>query len=212
MRLILIGPPGAGKGTQAARLVDIYKVPHISTGDMLRSAVRQGTELGRKADDYMQRGALVPDALVIDMVVERIGQPDCGNGFLLDGFPRTLAQAEALNAALADAGVAVDAVVLIDVADEYIVERITGRRMDPNTGDIYHLSLNPPPADIVDRLVHRKDDTEQACQARLEKYHAETTPVIPFYRDKNILVQVDGLGVPSEVTARMTKELSQLTG
>ena len=138
MRMILVGPPGAGKGTQAARLVNQYTIPHISTGDMLRAAVKAGTQLGREAEGYMSRGALVPDSVVIGMAIERIGQPDAANGFMLDGFPRTRPQAEALDDALKAADIELDAVVLIEVDDSLIVDRITGRRSDPETGTIYH--------------------------------------------------------------------------
>lgn len=200
MRLILVGPPGAGKGTQAARLVDKFGIVHLSTGDMLRAAVKAGTELGKQADAFMKRGDLVPDEVVIGMAIERIGEADCANGFMLDGFPRTLAQAEALDTALAQANVSLDAVVLIEVPDELIVERITGRRSDPETGAIYHLKFNPPPAEVADRIVQRKDDTEEACRARLVKYHGETAPVIPFYDAKGVLKRVDGNAAPNTVT------------
>ena len=203
MRLILVGPPGAGKGTQAAKLIDRFHVPHISTGDMLRAAVKEGTKLGVEADGYMKSGALVPDELVIAMVIERIGKPDSAGGFMLDGFPRTRPQAEALDRALTQAGVALDAVLLIEVPDELIVERITGRRSDPDTGAIYHLKFNPPPAEVAGRIVQRKDDTEEACKARLSKYHSETAPIVPFYDGKGILKRVDGVGAPAEVTARI---------
>ncbi len=143
--MILIGPPGAGKGTQAQRLVEQFSIPHISSGDMLRAAVAEGTELGRQADGFMKAGGLVPDDVVIGMVIERIGKPDAAAGFMLDGFPRTRPQAEALDAALAEASVALDRVLLIEVPDGLIVERIVGRRSDPQTGAIYHLKFNPPP-------------------------------------------------------------------
>ncbi len=207
MRMILVGPPGAGKGTQAAKLVDAYSIPHISTGDMLRAAVKAGTELGRRADDYMKEGALVPDDLVIAMVIERIAEDDCLDGFMLDGFPRTQPQAAALNHALDRAAVELDAVVLIEVRDELIVDRITGRRMDPETGAIYHLEFNQPPAEIAGRVIQRKDDTAEACKARLAKYHSETAPIIPFYEDKGLLRRVDGVGSPDEVTERITNAL-----
>ncbi len=207
MRMILVGPPGAGKGTQAARLIDTHKISHISTGDMLRAAVKAGTELGKQADTFMKAGDLVPDDVVIGMVLERIAEPDCKNGFMLDGFPRTRPQAEALATAMKHAGVALDAVVLIEVRDELIVERITGRRSDPKTGAIYHLKFNPPPADIADRVVQRKDDTAEACRARLVKYHSETAPIIPFYDAMGILKRVDGVGTPDEVTARLKSAL-----
>ncbi|RMG99603.1 MAG: adenylate kinase [Deltaproteobacteria bacterium] len=207
MRMILVGAPGAGKGTQAKRLAAHYGIPHISTGDMLRAAVAAGTELGKKADAYMRAGDLVPDDLVIAMVIERLGQPDCAKGFILDGFPRTRPQAEALDRALAEAKIPLDAVVLIDVPDEAILDRITGRRSDPETGTIYHVRFNPPPPEIADRVVQRKDDTAEAVRARIAKYHAETEPVLPFYEDKGLLIRVDGLAHPDEVFAAITGAL-----
>lgn len=209
MRMILVGPPGAGKGTQAGRLVKRYTIPHISTGDMLRAAVAAGTDLGKQADDHMKRGALVPDELVIAMVIERLSQPDCQDGFMLDGFPRTRPQAEALDRALEAENIALDAVVLIEVPDELIVERITGRRSDPETGRIFHLKFDPPPTELADRVVQRKDDTEEACVARLEKYHSETAPIIPFYAAKGLLVRVDGVGEPDAVTNRILRALDE---
>jgi adenylate kinase len=208
MRMIFVGPPGAGKGTQAAALVRDFGIPHISTGDMLRAAVAAGTELGRRADAHMKAGDLVPDALVIDLVVERIAAPDCARGFLLDGFPRTRPQAEALARALERAEVALDAVVVLDVPDALIVERVVGRRSDPVTGDIYHLAFNPPPAAIAHRLLQRKDDTEEACRARLRKYHDETAPVVPFYEQLGLVRRVDGVGVPGEVELRIKAALA----
>jgi len=212
MRMILVGPPGAGKGTQAAKLVDRHQCTHISTGDMLRAAVAEGTELGKKADGFMKSGQLVPDDLVIALVIERIRKPDCESGFMLDGFPRTRPQAEALDAELGRAGIALDLVLLIEVPDELIVERITGRRMDPETGDIYHVQFKPAPAEIEGRLIQRKDDTAEACRARLEKYHSETAPIVPFYEEKGLLVRVDGVGAPDEIGARIADALENLTG
>jgi len=203
MRLILVGPPGAGKGTQAAKLIERLGVPHLSTGDMLREAVKQGTELGKKAEGFMKSGGLVTDELVIPIVVERLQQPDCAQGFILDGFPRTRPQAEALDVALKAAGVALDAVAVIEVPDEFIVERITGRRQDPVTNTIYHMKFNPPPAEIAARIVQRSDDTEEACRARLKKYHGETTPIVPFYEAQGLLRRVDGVGDPKEITQRL---------
>ena len=208
MRMIFIGPPGAGKGTQAARLVQRHRIPHISSGDMLRAAVAEGTALGRAADGYMKSGQLVPDDVVIGMVIERIAKPDCASGFMLDGFPRTRPQAEALDKALAQAGVALDLVLLIEVADELILERITGRRSDPQTGAIYHVKFNPPPPDVAARVVQRSDDTEEACRARLAKYHAETAPIVPFYEAKGLLRRVNGEGSPDEVTERIQRALA----
>lgn len=207
MRMILVGPPGAGKGTQAVHLVERFKISHISTGDMLRAAVSEGTELGKQADGYMKAGGLVPDDLVIAMVIERIGKPDCTKGFMLDGFPRTRPQAEALDVELQKAGVALDVVLQIEVPDDLIVERITGRRLDPDTGDIYHMKFKPPPANIAGRVIQRKDDTEEACRARLEKYHSETAPIIPFYEAQGTLKRVDGNAAPDEVSQRIEQVL-----
>jgi adenylate kinase len=206
MRMILVGPPGAGKGTQAARLVDTYRIPHISSGDMLRAAVKEGTQLGLEADRYMKAGQLVPDEVVIGMILERIAKPDCAKGFMLDGFPRTRPQAEALDVAMTKAGVALDAVVLIEVPDSLIVDRITGRRSDPATGRIYHVTFDPPPAGL--EVVQRKDDTVEAVTTRLAKYHSETAPIIPFYIEKGILQRVDGVGEPDAVTQRLKAVLN----
>jgi adenylate kinase len=208
MRMILVGPPGAGKGTQAARLVDTYRITHISSGDMLRAAVKEGTKLGQEADGYMKAGKLVPDEVVIGMILERIAKPDCAQGFMLDGFPRTRPQAEALDAAMKKAGVELDAVVLIEVPDALLEERAVGRRTDPETGTIYHLKYNPPPAEIAGRLVHRKDDTVEAVTTRVQKYHSETAPIIPFYIEKGILKRVDGVGNPDAITERITSVLN----
>lgn len=209
MRMILVGPPGAGKGTQAARLVDSYGIPHISTGDMFRAAVKSGSDLGQELDGYMKRGELVPDEIVIRLVLERLQRDDCKAGFMLDGFPRTEPQAKALDVALDDAGIQLDAVVLIEVDDSLIEERIVHRRQDPETKVIYHLKFNPPPNDTVaGRLVHRKDDTAEACRARLAKYHAETTPIVPFYEGKGLLARVDGVGSPDEVELRIKAALA----
>ena len=212
MRMILVGPPGAGKGTQAARLIDTYKIPHISSGDMLRAAVKEGTALGVQADGFMKGGHLVPDAVVIGMILERIQKPDCAQGFMLDGFPRTRPQAEALDAALHGAHVELDAVVLIEVPDQLIVERITGRRSDPETGAIYHLKFSPPPAELLPKLVQRKDDTAEAVTTRLAKYHSETAPIVPYYEGKKILRRVDGVGEPDVVTSRVTAVLGKNPG
>ncbi len=208
MRMILVGPPGAGKGTQAARLVDKFKITHISTGDMFRAAKKEGTKLGLEAAEHMKDGGLVPDELTIAMVLERIKKPDCANGFMIDGFPRTRPQAEALDKALTETKLALDAVVLIEVPDELLTERAVGRRTDPQTNTIYHLKYNPPPADIVDRLQHREDDTEEKVQTRLKKYHSDTAPVIPFYEGKGVLKRVDGNAKPDDVFQRIADVLA----
>lgn len=209
MRMILVGPPGAGKGTQAAKLVATYRIPHISSGDMLREAVKEGTALGVAADGFMKSGQLVPDEVVIGMILERIAKPDCAGGFMLDGFPRTLPQAEALDAAMRKAGVTLEAVVLIEIPDQMVIDRLSGRRTDPVTGTIYHMIFNPPPAEVASRLVQRKDDTVEAAVTRVAKYHSETAPVVPFYDKLGIVRRVDGVGAPEEITARITATLAR---
>ncbi len=209
MRMILVGPPGAGKGTQAARLVEHFNIPHISSGDMFRAEVKSGSELGKELDRHMKTGGLVPDDVTIPIVLKRITQPDTAAGFMLDGFPRTRPQAEALDEAMGKAGVELDAVVLIEVPDQLLEERAVLRRSDPVTGQIYHLKYNPPPADIVDRLVHRNDDTKEAVDKRVAKYHAETAPIIPFYLEKGILKRVNGVGDPDAITERIKAVLSE---
>lgn len=207
MRMILVGPPGAGKGTQAAKLVATYRIPHISSGDMLREAVKEGTALGVQADGFMKSGQLVPDEVVIGMILERIAKPDCASGFMLDGFPRTLPQAEALDVAMRKAGVTLEAVVLIEIPDQMVIDRLSGRRTDPVTGTIYHMIFNPPPAELASRLVQRKDDTVEAAVTRVAKYHSETAPVVPFYEKLGIVRRIDGVGAPEEITARITAAL-----
>lgn len=205
MRMILVGPPGAGKGTQAARLVDTYRIPHISSGDIFRAEVKQGTELGKQLGDHMKLGGLVPDEVTIPIVLKRLTQPDCANGFMLDGFPRTRPQAEALDAALAKANANLDVVLLIEVPDPLIVDRITGRRSDPKSGKIYHTKFDPPPAAV--EVVQRQDDTLEAVTNRLTKYHSDTAPIIPYYEERGILRRVDGVGEPDTVTARIKSVL-----
>jgi len=206
--MIFIGPPGAGKGTQAARLVARFAIPHVSTGDMFRAAVKAGTPLGLEAQKCMSAGKLVGDDVTIGLVLERIQQPDAVEGFMLDGFPRTVPQAEALHTALQAAGLALDVVLVLEVPDALIVNRIVGRRSDPVTGTIYHLTFNPPPAEVADRLVHRRDDTEEACRERLSAYHGQTAPIIPFYEALDLVTKVDGVGSPGEVTERITAALN----
>ncbi len=207
MRIIFIGPPGAGKGTQATRIVERFGVPHVSTGDMLRAAVKAGTPMGLLAQSFMNDGKLVTDEIVIGIVRERLAEADAARGVLLDGFPRTLPQAEALDRMLTEEGMAIDAVPVLEVADDLIVDRIVGRRTDPVTGRIYHLTFDPPPPEIADRLVHRADDTEEAVRTRLAAYHAQTAPIIPFYEAKGVVRRIDGVGSQAEVTARVMAAL-----
>jgi adenylate kinase len=207
MRIILIGPPGAGKGTQAQRLINMFNIPHISSGEMLREAISEGTALGKRAYEFIGIGNLAPDDLVIDMILERISKPDAVNGFMLDGFPRTLPQAIALNDAMNSNGISLDAAVLIELDDSLIIERIVNRRTDPENGNIYHLIFNPPPEDIIDRLTRRHDDTEEICKIRLEKYHNETSPIIPFYENQNLLRRIDGNGTTDDITSRICNSL-----
>ncbi len=184
MNIILLGPPGAGKGTQAQFICERYGIPQISTGDMLRAAVAAGTELGKKAQGIMAEGGLVSDDIIIGLVKERITEPDCANGFLFDGFPRTIPQAEAL----VDAGVRIDRVVEIYVEDEEIVSRLSGRRVHEGSGRIYHVEHNPPKVDGIDdvtgeALVQREDDLEETVRKRLEVYHQQTEPLVKFYQE-----------------------------
>jgi adenylate kinase len=196
MRCILLGPPGAGKGTQAAVIRDRYNVAHISTGDILRSNVKEKTDLGQKARSYMEAGELVPDSLIIEMMRERLSQSDCNRGFLLDGFPRTVSQAEALDSLLEDLDVELDAVILLDVSDEVVVERLSGRRVCRDCGAIYHMKNHPPKKEgICDlcggELFQRKDDTEEVIRQRLGVYHQQTSPLIEYYRSSGILKAVN---------------------
>ena len=204
MRLILFGAPGSGKGTQADLLRSDLGVPHISTGDILRESVRQGTELGLKAKSYMDSGALVPDRLILEMIRERLALPDAAKGFLLDGFPRTVAQAEGLEALLGELGRSVDAVVSLDVEPEELIKRLTARRMCAGCGAIHNLVFQPPKAEgICDRcggkLEQRADDQRATVENRLRVYREQTAPVMEFYRGRGLLRPVDGSRAPEEV-------------
>jgi adenylate kinase len=201
MRLVLVGPPASGKGTQAAILTGRLGVPKISTGDMLRAARVAGTELGKKAEAFMNAGKLVPDEVVIGLVAERLQEADAQTGFILDGFPRTVPQAEALGALLEGRGTPLQAVVQIDVPRELLVERATLRRTDKRTGQIYHLKYNPPPPGAD--LEHRGDDQEETVKARLDQYDAMTAALLPYYQAKGLLQRIDGTGDPKGVTERM---------
>lgn len=220
MKLIFIGPPGSGKGTQAKRLAAQHGVPHISTGDMLREAIADGTELGRQAAPIMASGALVSDDLMLGIIDERLAKPDAQRGFILDGFPRTLVQAEKLDTIVGDSkgtgsgnGAGGLRVLQLLVPDEAIVKRISLRRSCPTCGAIYHLESAPPAVDTVcDRegaeLIARPDDNETAVRKRLEAFHRQTLPVATFYKAKQLLREVDGVGPVDEVFERIEKSLS----
>lgn len=208
MDLILLGAPGAGKGTQGALLAERLGVPKIATGDMLREAVREGTPLGQEARKYMDAGELVPDAVILGMVRERLSRPDARDGAIFDGFPRNVAQAEALRELLSDAGREVDAVVVIDVAPEVIVRRMSGRRTDPETGVVYHVEHNPPPPEVSERVVQRPDDREETVRHRLEVYREATEPLISFYRESGVPVHtVDGARPIEEVQREILERI-----
>ena len=207
MRLILLGAPASGKGTQAAVLCQRFGVPKISTGDMLRAAMKAGTPLGKQAEGIMKAGKLVSDDIVIGLVEERIAEPDAAAGFILDGFPRTVPQAEALADLLAKKSTPLDAVVQIDVARELLFERATLRRTDKQTGQIYHLKYNPPPPGA--ELEHRADDREETVGRRLDEYDAMTAALLPFYSSLGLLKRVDGVGSPQEITERIVSAIGK---
>lgn len=213
MRLLLVGAPGVGKGTQAKRLSNDLRVPHISTGDMFREAIRRETSLGLRCKGFIDFGRLVPDDLTIGLIEDRFSRGDTGRGFILDGFPRTLPQAEALDGLLGRLGQPLDAVVVLEIEGAEVIERITGRRSCPGCGTPYHLRFRPPRVpDVCDLcgtrgLVQRVDDTEAKVRTRLEKYHAETTAVIPYYERKGRVKRVDGRKSPDEVYAAIRAAL-----
>lgn len=212
MDLIFLGPPGAGKGTQAEAIVERFHIPQISTGDIVRATMRDDSPLGQECRSYANRGLLVPDDLVNRMVEQRLAQADAQSGFLLDGYPRTVNQAEALDAMLAQRERSLDHVLLLEVPDDVLVERITGRRSDPVTGKIYHVKYEPAPADIAHRLVQREDDTEEVLRRRLGEYHSKTAPLIPYYERASLLRRIDGLGDMDEVRARIFSALESDPG
>lgn len=198
MYILLMGPPGAGKGTQAERLIDKYNIPHISTGDMFRAAVSQGTELGKEAKRYMDAGGLVPDVVTIGIVREGLSKPECANGFMLDGFPRTEEQAVALDGILEELGIKLTGVVNINVPDSELVGRVTGRRICKNCGATFHVSFNPTKVEgVCDKcsgaLYQRNDDKEETVKNRLQAYHAQTEPLIEYYKKQGIYKEIDGL-------------------
>ena len=212
MKIIMLGAPGAGKGTQAIKIAEKYGIPHISTGDIFRANIKNGTELGKKAKEYMDKGALVPDELTCDLVVDRIHQDDCANGFVLEGFPRTIPQAEALDAALSKDNETMDYAIDIEVPDENIVKRMGGRRACVNCGATYHIVSAPPKVEGVcdhcgGNLTIRDDDKPETVQKRLTVYHDQTQPLIDYYRKAGILHSVDGTKPLDDVFADIVKVL-----
>ena len=212
MKIIMLGAPGAGKGTQAKQIADKYRIPHISTGDIFRANIKNGTELGNKAKQYMDQGLLVPDELTCDLVMDRIGQDDCENGFILDGFPRTIPQAEALDAALAAINDKVDYAINVEVPDENIINRMSGRRACVACGATYHIVHIPTKVEgICDKcgaaLILRDDDKPETVTKRLSVYHEQTRPLISFYADKHVLYTVDGTQNMEQVFEAITKIL-----
>ncbi len=220
MRLILLGGPGAGTGTQANLVKDRYQIPQISTGDMLRAAQKEGTELGLKAKAYMDAGKLVPDDVIIGLVKERIKEPDCEKGFLFDGFPRTIPQADAMK----EAGVPIEAVVDIDVPDGEIIKRMSGRRVHLASGRTYHIVFNPPKEEGKDDetgepLIQRDDDKEETVHKRLDVYHAQTEPLVDYYKDWEKsgesatpkYIRIDGVGKVEEIRDQIYAALDNLT-
>jgi len=212
MNLMVFGAPGAGKGTQAKFLVEKYGIPQISTGDMLRAAIVEKTAMGMEAKRYMDAGELVPDSTIIGIIEERLAKEDCQKGFILDGFPRTLAQAEALDELLEKQGKKIDKVLSFEVPDELIIKRIAGRRVCPKCGASYHVEFNPPKAEGIcdacgSELIIRKDDNEETVKNRLSNYHSQTAPLVDFYQNKGVFAQIDGSQKLEKVTQDMFAKL-----
>jgi adenylate kinase len=214
-RLVLLGAPGAGKGTQAAEITQRVGLPHISTGDLLRAAIRDGSSLGRRVAAIVERGELVPDGLIAEVMEERLGRPDAADGFLLDGFPRTVAQAELLERILARRGQGLDRVIRLDVPESEIIDRLSGRRSCGHCGAVYHVQHNPPRRDgLCDRcgseLSQRPDDTVPVIAERLKAYREQTAPLVTRYQEAGLLLSVDGRGRPDEVFGRIAAEVPGL--
>lgn len=214
MKIIMLGAPGAGKGTQAKMIADKYSIPHISTGDIFRANIKNGTELGKKAKTYMDQGLLVPDELVVDLVVDRFKEADCANGYVLDGFPRTIPQAEALDKALNTIGEKVDYAINVEVPDDNIVRRMSGRRACVGCGATYHIVYNPTKSEgVCDRcgkeLILRDDDKPETVEKRLKVYHEQTQPLIDFYGNKGVLKEVDGTVDMNDVFSAIVEILGE---
>ena len=212
MKIVMLGAPGAGKGTQAKMIASKYQIPHISTGEIFRANIKNGTELGKKAKSYMDQGLLVPDELTVDLVIDRLANDDCKNGYILDGFPRTIPQAEALDAALAKLGEKMDYAIDVDVPDENIVSRMSGRRACTGCGATYHIVYNPSKKGDCcevcgEKLILRDDDKPETVQKRLNVYHEQTQPLIDYYTKQGILKAVDGTQDMNDVFTAITNIL-----
>ncbi len=215
MKIIMLGAPGAGKGTQARMISEAFGIPQISTGDIFRANIRDNTELGQKAKSYIDQGLLVPDELTCDLVVDRISQPDCAKGYILDGFPRTIPQAEALTKALEERGEQIDYAIDVEVPDTHIIERMTGRRTCPNCGATYHVLFNATKVkDVCDEcgsaLTQREDDKEDTVRKRLDVYHSQTQPLIEYYEEKGVLHRIEGTRKMNEVFSDITGKLKKV--
>jgi adenylate kinase len=215
LNLVLLGPPGSGKGTQGERLNEDLRLPYYATGDILRGAVREETELGRTAKEYMDRGDLVPDEVIVGVIAERIDSSEALDGFILDGFPRTTPQAEALDAKLTELGRAVTAVLLIDVSDDEVVRRLGGRRTCEANGHVFHVEFEPPKQEGVcdidgSELIVRDDDKPEVIRKRLETYHEKTEPLVSYYDSRSVLRRIDGEAAPEEVAEQIRRTLATM--